>query len=460
MDKWLKKEVVWVVIILLDCFLVYLNSNTYDSGDSIVHFLYSKQSFQYPKYLMHHWAKPIFVLLSAPFTQLGWIGMKMFNTICVLGSTYYCYQLFKSYQLKPFAAVLLCFAAPQFFLVQASGLTEPLFALVLIAIVYYLKTDRLILGLVLLSFLPFIRSEGWLIAPVVLVYLVSIKKFRYSPYILMGTVLYGLVGLWYYSDFLWMFHQNPYSGIEEKYGSGEWLHYVNQLPYVIGFPLFMFFLLGMYDGFHRLIKAQMTRHEFILIYGMVFAYITAHSIFWAEGLFHSFGLNRVLIVLIPLIAFIGYRGIERIICAFSFVPSKFIWLGACALLLVFPFTKNKAALDLPDSITKEPLQLMIDDIRSYTDSIYGSRPLYYGNFYIPMSYNKDIDNSKEAMSIGLLKEFKAKKGSLVLWDSYFAPSDQGISTEYLEQKEELLFVRRFNCEDCDKRYFIDLYIAD
>ena len=462
MDKWrLSTRWFWALIIAADIVLVYLNTNTYDSGDSILHYLYSKQAFHYPKYFMDHWAKPVFVLLSAPFAYWGWEAMKLFNTVCILASTYFTFLLFKQYNFNKWYAVLLCFAAPQFFLVQSSGLTEPLFTLFLIAIIYYLKEDKIALAMLLLSFLPFIRSEGWVISLILFVYLVANKKLKYSPIILIGSIVYGIIGLFYYQDFMWMFHQNPYSGVETKYGSGAWMHYIDQLPYVIGFPLFMFLLLGLYDGFYRALKGQMSQLEFFAIYGIVIGYIVAHTIFWAEGLFHSFGLNRVLIVLVPLITFIAYRGIERVVCAFSFISSKYIWFASAILLSVFPFTKNKAGLGLPESINKEPLQQMIDSIKLYTNEHYGNnRPIYYGNTYIPMSYNKDVDNSKEANRIGLLKEYDAHSGSLVLWDSYFAVTDQNISTEELRNKKNLKFIQRFNCDDCRKSYFIDLYLAE
>ena len=147
-------------LIALDLVLVMLNKSTYDSGDSILHFLQSKQALSYPRYFMDHWAKPLFVLLSCGFSHFGWWGMKLFNSLCILLSTYYAALLFKKYGLPQWFAILLCFSAPAFFLVQSSGLTEPLFTLFLTASVYYLHTDNNRLAGGILSFLPFVRSEG------------------------------------------------------------------------------------------------------------------------------------------------------------------------------------------------------------------------------------------------------------------------------------------------------------
>ncbi|MFY0643621.1 MAG: hypothetical protein JXR19_04075 [Bacteroidia bacterium] len=461
MDKITPREwLIWLAILIIDLALVLNIDSTYDSGDSVLHFLYSSQAFEYPKYLMDHWAKPVFVLLSAPFAQLGWWGMQFFNSLCILGSSFFLFQLFKSYHLKSWLAVLLTFSAPLYFLVQSSGLTEPLFALFLTASIYYLKKDQLWLSLVLLSFLPFVRSEGWIIAPIVIIYLISLKKFKWIPILLIGTVVYGIIGHFYYDDFLWMFNQNPYSGAEEKYGSGNWLHFFNQLPYVIGIPLFTLVLIGLYDGFYRAVRSQMSLHEFFLIYGIALGYFMAHTVFWAEGLFHSFGLNRVLIVIIPLFAFIAYRGIERIACAFSFINSKYIWYTFCGLVIIFPFTGNKAALRLPGSIQKEPLQILTDEVRDYCDSSFGERKIYYGCAYIPMIFDKDIDNSLESERIGMIKKIPADQGSLVVWDSYFAVTDQDITEEELNLKPELTLVKKFECVECRSKYWINVYLSE
>lgn len=449
---------IWLLIVAADLLVVIASGSTYDSGDSVVHYLYSSQAFSYPKYLMHHWAKPVFVLLSAPFAHWGWTGMKVFNALCMLGASFYAYQLFRTYRINGFFAVLFCFAAPHFFLVQASGLTEPLFTLFLIAIVYHLKKEHFIPALILLSFLPFVRSEGWIIAPVVLVYLLVIGKWKAIPWIFAGTVVYGLAGLAYYDDFLWMFHQNPYTGTEEKYGSGHWLHFVNQLPYVIGYPLYFLVFIGLFDGFSRLMRGLMDRFEFFIVYGITVAYFVAHSAFWALGIFHSFGLKRVLIVVIPLLAFIAFRGFDRLVCAFSFIRPTIVRNVLIMVVAVFPLTGNKAGLGLSASVQKEPLQVMIDEVKAYTDSVYGDRLVYFGNWYIPMAYGKDIDNENEALPIDRLKTEAAKPGSLVLWDSYFAVTDKEVTSGFLQSKPELELVKRFECVDCKQPYVVEVWV--
>lgn len=446
-----------MIIAILDLFLVFQNQSTYDSGDSILHFLYSKQSFHYPKYFMNHWAKPVFVLLSSPFAFFGWNGMKLFNGLCILGSSFFLFKIFEEFQFKKWLAVVFCFAAPHFFLVQSSGLTEPLFTLFLTAIVYCFLRSKYIFALSLLSFLPFIRSEGWIIMVVVLPFLIQNKKMRFAPYILVGTLAYGIVGLIYYQDFLWMFHQNPYSGTELKYGNGNYIHFINQLPYVIGFPLYILVFIGYWDGFQRSLRGMIRSEEFFLVYGISLAYFIAHTIFWAEGLFHSFGMKRVLIVLIPLYGFIAYRGIERIICALGGRWHKGVWYFFTALLAIFPFTSNKSGLNLPQSVKKEPLQVMIDEIFAENFDLISDNRIYYGNTYIPLAFNKDIDQVNDALRIGLLHQYEPLDNSLVIWDSYFAPTDQNMEADQLDDHPDLEFINEYGCKECAKPYYIRIY---
>ena len=60
-------------------FLAFWYDGTGDEGDSVFHFLYSKHAFEHPENFLNHWAKPVFVLITAPVAQFGFIAMKIFN---------------------------------------------------------------------------------------------------------------------------------------------------------------------------------------------------------------------------------------------------------------------------------------------------------------------------------------------------------------------------------------------
>ena len=444
-----RDKIIWSIIIVLDLILVFLVQSTWDGGDSILHYVESHQAWQTPHYFMNMWSKPIFILLSSPFASAGWWGMKLFNSICVLGSVFLIKKIFEHYKMNGWWGVFISFFAYSLFLVQSSGLTEPLFAAMLTLIVYLEIKDKTINAAVVLSFLPFVRSEGYVVAVIILVYMLFAKRYKAIPYFLVGHVLYGIAGVFVYDDFLWMFNQNPYSGIEEKYGSGDIFHFVEQLPYLIGLPIYILFFLGVFRGGMRFFKGEMLLKEFILIYGITIGYIVAHSIFWRYGLFHSFGLSRVLVVIIPLIAFIAYRGLEWLHCAIYFVNKKYISLAFILFIIVFPFIDNKMAIDWDKNIKQEPQQLLVKESTKWIENNnLNSQPVYTNAYYYAVSANKIIDNDKEVIEMKKLKKanHKPQKGSVILWDSYFAATDSDITQEMIEKKFKVSKLKEFENE--------------
>ena len=439
-----KNLLIWLGIILVDLVLVFLNQSTHDNGDSILHDVQAHQAFNTPSLFVDMWAKPIFVLRASPLASMGWLGMKLFNSICIIGSAFFTYKLFQHFRFSHWWAPFLCFFAYSFFLIQSSGLTEPLFALFLIAIVYYEVKDKTKLALSLLSFLPFVRAEGWVVALIVMVYLIAARKYKFTPYVLLGTVLYGIVGLLVFQDFLWMFHQNPYNGIETKYGSGEAFHYFVQIPYLIGLPICILFILGVVQGFISWIKGILNLKELYLIYGITLGYIVAHSIFWYFGLFHSFGLNRVLLVLVPLMAFIAFRGIEFLVSQLQFIQPMYLKVIFILYIVIFPFTNNKMAMNLPEDIELNQEQKHLKEVAIWIkDSELSNRSLYTNAYFIPFYLNKRIGYQEELIEMKELLQSNPSKGSLIAWDSYFAVTDSEVSRDYIESAFEVSPLKTF-----------------
>lgn len=431
-----RDQIIWGVVIALDLVLVYLLPSTFDNGDSIKHFVEAHQAWQTPHYFLDMWSKPIFILLASPFASLGWWGMKLFNTTCILLSAYFIKKIFEEYHLNGWWGVFLSLLAHTFFLSQSSGLTEPLFTVFLTGIVYLEIKNRTAVAMLLLSFLPFVRSEGYVIALILMVYLLFSKKYKYVLYILVGHVIYGIIGLFAFGDFIWMFNENPYAGVELKYGSGDIAHFFKQLPYVLGLPIYILFFLGTIHGGIRFFKGKIELQELFLIYGISIGYIAAHSIFWRFGLFHSFGLTRVIIVIIPLMAFVAYRGLEWLLCSLYFIPKKYISFAFILFIGVFPFIKNKMALNWKKDIYLLAEQKLIADAEEWIvaqPTLY-DKPLYTNLFYYAVVSNKIVDNKNQIHTLDLFHdaEHTPKSGALVLWDSYFAPTDAEVSKVLLE----------------------------
>ena len=200
----------FLITTLLACF----SMGTYESGDSIQHYLISRYSFKHPELFFNHWGKPFFVLLSSSFAQFGFLGINIFNILCATLTGLISYKIAKHLQLdKPWLTPVFALFAPIYYVTLITGLTEPLFGLVLMAGIYLVLKQNFTASALLISFLPFARTEGFVLLPLfALAYLIyptgpATKNFKgnvnvsrsgrillSSLLLLSGTVLYSILG--------------------------------------------------------------------------------------------------------------------------------------------------------------------------------------------------------------------------------------------------------------------------
>jgi len=298
---------------LLAAAVITLFDGIGDSGDSILHYLYSKYAFKYPELFLHHWAKPVFVLLSAPFAQFGFTGMKVLNAFVTGCTIFFTYKICETLDIKNalLTTVLLLFA-PLHFVLIFSGLTEPLFAAFLSGSLYLMVRERHFSSAVVLSFLPFVRSEGLVIIAVWAFCFLLKKRWYAVAGLVIGHVVYTVAGwLFYDYELLWIFRKMPYS-YRSQYGSGDFLHYFIQLNYVVGIPIYILLWVGTIS----IVKHTLQRTSNLYIQVPILlgfgAFFMTHTMAWYLGLMGSMGLVRVLISVMPLIAIIALLGFNFI----------------------------------------------------------------------------------------------------------------------------------------------------
>ena len=193
-------------------------------------------------------------------------------------------------------------------------------------------------------FLPFVRSEGYLIFPLFLAVLIYRKKWKSFPILAFGTAFYTIVGSFHYNDLFWLIHQNPYKGLNYNiYGQGEFLHFINEYDLILGASIGLLFLLGLLSAVFLFVQKRKNIYtendinafnfeEHFLIYGSFLAYFFAHTIFWWKGMGSSLGLIRVMAAVIPCSALICLRGFSLIMLP-VFVKKNLL---SGLLLLPFP----------------------------------------------------------------------------------------------------------------------------
>lgn len=470
-----KKENFYIQIslaILLVFFMLIaiLTNGTFDYGDSVMHYLYSRYAFKYPEFFLHHWGKPVFILLSAPLAQLGFAGIKIFNCLIGILTAWFVYLTSRRLEIKlSYVSIIFLFLAPKYFLALYSGLTEPLFGFFLILSIYLFLKEKFILSLVVVSFMPFVRSEGLLIMIVFFIFLIITKRFRFIPFLIAGHVAYAIVGYFYYHDFLWVINKIPY-GKSMNYGSGELLHFVEHLPYVLGTPLLVFFVLGL---IYILLAVFITKirnnklflEEFFLVYGCFMAYFVAHTIFWWKGTFGSFGLDRVLVAIVPLAAIICLRGLNLLSHNTLFKKKMIrntIFIIGILIVLFFPFTKNNVAVITAKALKLSDEQQLMNEIgKWYRNSKFTNAQIYYSHPYFALGLDIDPFDQNKLIKMYNVKKPGVAKNNLILWDPWFSVTAHDIPLDYFMNNKEFKLLKvfeKYTPKPWDKKRIYKLYV--
>ena len=423
----------WLLAGLLGLSIVvaFLTKGTYDSGDSIKHYLYARYAFKYPLNFLDSWAKPLFTLLSAGPAQAGFIGVKLFQCAVVAGSAWCAYVVARALRLPaPELAILLLYAIPDYFLIQFSGLTEPLFGLVLVGAVALLMTGRPGWSAALISWLPFVRSEGFILIGIWVVYLAWHRQWRLLPLLVLGYAAYSTVGAVVLGEPGWVFGHNPYATVP-TYGHGEWNYFLLRMPGFLGWVLLGWAVLGGGRMLRDCLRperrqAPLFSAELLLIYGNITVFILAHSVFWAKGLFHSFGLTRVLTVTAPLFAVVVLNGLDWVATlGRSATVQRRIRIGGAVAAVVFLFTGARSAFRWQRDFGQPADQQLAENAAAWVQKTYGpaGRPLAYEFPYGALALHNDFFDPQThrvfVLQTGTFLEL-LPVGTLLVWDDWFA----------------------------------------
>ena len=434
-------------------FTIIFFDGTGGSGDSIYHYLHARYAPVHPEHFFDHWAKPLYVFLACPFAQFGFTGIKVFNLINALITIYFSYKIAAAFHLKNAILVsVFMFFSPLFYILTFSGLTEPLFATVLTIGIYLLLKQKHTSASILLSFLPFVRSEGMIILGVVAFFLIIDRKWRYIPYLIAGHVIYSVAGYFHYHDLLWVFNRNPYSTLNSLYGNGELLHYVDQLIYVVGVPLYILFWIGVLSSLTDLIRKRSTASFQTLIVLGFFSFLIAHSLFWYLGIFNSMGLKRVFVGVVPLMSIFALKGFnfitEELIGKFRVIKISLQYI-LVIYVIIFPFTSNPAALDFKTDMSLSTDQKCAIDVAEHIKTKYTSLPrLVYNHPYLSEVFN--IDHFDHDVRASIFKDFKSntKKDDVLIWDNWFCVIEDNIPNESLESSD--ILKKEYKCNKADE----------
>ncbi len=378
---------VWLLLgLLFICFsvLALISESIYGYGDVYVHYFISHYAFSYPSLFLNHWGKPLFIALSAPFSHFGLIGLQFFNIIISLASARLAYLICQQLKLSfAWLSILLVCFAPIYFVMAYSGLTENLFGLVLVLTVYLFLKEKYLLAAIIISFIPFARTEGTVFIPLFACALLYKRKWMPVIFLFTGFIFYSIIGLFYYHDFFWFFTKNPYTGAQDIYGKGSLWYFAAAYQEIFGAVFSILILIGIVAFCLPLLKKKGFREAFYLVIIILLPpliYFCGHSFVWWKGIYSSVGLTRVMAGILPLSAVIGVKGLNlagKYLYQRFRIPSIIFMVLLCCMILYQPFFIFKVPL------VEGPEENVLDNVASWiTKNKLDSQKIFCLNQYV------------------------------------------------------------------------------
>jgi hypothetical protein len=335
------------------CFWAWLFPHTGD-GDAILHYLSARDALAWPKGFLSPWARwgalwPI--VLPAQWGILpARCVMAAISTLCIWQTM----RMADDLRLRPAAlAGVFVLLQPLVFPLAADAMTELPTALLLVVAVRLWWSGRYSVSCLVVSFLPAVRPEGFIILPLWLGMLAAGLRSRRARVLAAALLFTGLFA-WTLMD--WLVVRDPLYIITSwnwpvqsypAYGHGTIWHHVVRWPIYCGPVLFPLFLLGIwpsvrsamqdfpalcrFPAMHRLIapsprppdvSSPSRRSAFsrtiasgnrrgptmLLPVTLWLIFFLLHTILYWRGLFASVGLMRIFASTSPFTALICAHG--------------------------------------------------------------------------------------------------------------------------------------------------------
>jgi hypothetical protein len=384
-DNWIASGLLGLIAIPV----LYLSLGTdfiRESGDNIYHYYFAKYAFQDPMLFFDHWAKPVFTLLTSPFAQFGFKGMKLFNGLTGLGTAWIAFLIAKQFQFRyAWLAIPFVLFAPTYFTLLFSGYTEPLFGLFMVTGVYFVLRKKYVLAAILFSFLPYVRTEGVFIAAILGAYFLWIRQWKQIPLLLTGSFILTLIGWLMGKEFLWILNEVPYS-VRSIYGEGKLSFYAEQWILAAGIPLGISCIAGLLLLLHPVFDRKKYREQegnrvlYFLAPAFFLAYFMFHTLSWHLGLFGALGMIRILIPLIPLAALFSLFALQYLLLDMG-RTGKIIAVLFIAFVVIFPFLHNPASINFRKDFSDQPELLLMNQIGKEIKTEFPNSPVYYSDPY-------------------------------------------------------------------------------
>lgn len=312
------------LVAVVNVYVAFVTPVPAGGQDSWNHYLYARWAVQHPALLLDQWGKPFFTLLALPFAQFGIGAVLLLNHLCVLGTAWLSYLTARKLGMKNPWMVIFLFAWQPIVLANVhSALTEPSNALVLVWICYLFAGNRWKTSTIVASFLPVIRSEGFVLLGAIGVFLALRNRWKYLPWASVGVLTYGVVGAIVSKQWNWLIVNNPYVRQEVDggfdAGHGSFWHYASHQKEISGIIVSVLCIVSLFmvlayvaKRLKRKTPAQNSQMALWLWWPLLGFFFLAHSLLWWKGAMGSHGLVRVFVTVSPIMALLSMYSLDRI----------------------------------------------------------------------------------------------------------------------------------------------------
>lgn len=427
-------------------YFMFKNEIPTDVGDGLMHFFYAQASWENVDLFLHHWGKPFFILLSSSFAQFGFDGMVIFNIIVFAATTLIGFKILQTFEVTVWLQLLF----PLLLLIPHDvtqtifgGLTEPLFNLAAIASLWFLLDKKYFWFAIIVSFMPFMRSEGQLPVVLALFLLVYNKSYKTIPFLFLGFVLYSIAGIFVYNDFWWYFTKSAYSMDNAIYGKGTWGHYLISYKNYLGNPAVYILIIGIPAmvilAFKKRWKDMQLEWAFYA-YGIFIGVVVLHSYFWATGQNGSMGLTRIATQGMPIFVLLHLYYISRFKFFNHFIAK--ILYGAFAIVLLVSLVSTKIYPKKVGALDRQVVEAakFLKAYKGKENKIYYHFPLFaYAFDENPFSGSGQCVFHSFS-DLGLELKTVIKPGDFIVRDSHFGPMEANLPLSEVEKYSELVKV--------------------
>ncbi len=443
--------IVMGIIAMIIIVLQVLSTGVSGETDSVFHYQLARYAFKYPEFFLSHWGKPLFTILISPFAQLGYTGALAFNMICGMLSGWFAYLIARRLGYKhAWAAIIFTVFTPLYLFNMYSSLTEILFSLVLIISIYLFISKRFIFSAIIISLIPFARTEGVMFVALFLLALLWMKQYKALPFLLTGFLVFSLAGVPLYHDFFWFITKMPYSTASAAlYGSGSFWTYFSQMDYILNYPLLILIItglviiiLGLGKGFKNLRDIKYATLYFLIIPG-IFGFLLAQSFLWWRGL-GILASMRFMSCILPLCAILAVTGFEGVMQKARSIRIFYILLGVwiIGMVVIKPFSYK--VLPNKTGINFAVMEQLTNWLKT---SPYATHRTLYTDPMFPFYMNVDPFDSEKNCKVYSYENInpasKMKDGDLLIWDTQFAGYEGHLPLNELMSNDSLRLLNIF-----------------